>query len=311
MPIKVPVPDLGVSVVEAMVAEWKKNVGDDVVRDEEIGILETDKITTPITAFKEGKLVALFAKPGDTVPVGQTIAIIQKVGESLSQEDIDQLNPHGLQPTPEPTPELIQTNIGTQRKSSTPQSLKTSPAVRRYANENDINLGDVQGTGSNGRIQMADVLAFKKPIKSTGLNLKPDNTESRSPVSSSMAVMAKHMVHSVSTSPHFLIVDELDMTETLAVYKNLKPKMKENGIRLTLMSFFVRAAAQALKDFPRMNVSLEKDTLVTKNYRNIGMAASVGESLIVPVIKNADLLNIENLATEINNILFFINYFYP
>ena len=104
MPIKVPVPDLGVSVVEAKVAEWKKNVGDDVVRDEEIGILETDKITTPITAFKEGKLVALFAKPGDTVPVGQTIAIIQKVGESLSQEDIDQLNPHGLQPTPEPTP---------------------------------------------------------------------------------------------------------------------------------------------------------------------------------------------------------------
>ena len=149
---------------------------------------------------------------------------------------------------------------------------------------------------------MADVLAFKKPIKSTGLNLEPDNTESRSPISSSMAVMAKHMVHSMSTSPHFLIVDEVDMTETLAIYKNLKSKMKESGIRLTLMSFFVRVAAQALKDFPRMNVSLEKDTLITKNYRNIGMAASVGESLIVPVIKNADLLNIENLATEITRL---------
>tara|TARA_Y100000814_G_C12248282_1_gene374077 strand:- start:175 stop:846 length:672 start_codon:yes stop_codon:yes gene_type:complete len=117
-----------------------------------------------------------------------------------------------------------------------------------------------------------------------------------------MAVMAKHMVHSMSTSPHFLIVDEVDMTETLAIYKNLKSKMKESGIRLTLMSFFVRVAAQALKDFPRMNVSLEKDTLITKNYRNIGMAASVGESLIVPVIKNADLLNIENLATEITRL---------
>jgi len=110
------------------------------------------------------------------------------------------------------------------------------------------------------------------------------------------------MVHSVSTSPHFLIVDEADMSETLAVYRKTKEQLKEKNVRLTLMSFFVRAAAQALKDFPRMNVSLDGEELVSKNYRNIGMAASVGESLIVPVIKNADFFNLENLALEINRL---------
>ena len=149
MPIKVPVPDLGVSVVEAKVSEWKKNIGDSVKRDEEIGILETDKITTPITAFKDGTLVAIFAQPGDIVPVGQTIAVIQKEGESLSESDIKKLNPK-KSPAPEPTSPT----------SSGP--VKTSPAVRRYCRENDIDPTTITGSGPAGRIQMKDVLSFKK-----------------------------------------------------------------------------------------------------------------------------------------------------
>ncbi len=149
---------------------------------------------------------------------------------------------------------------------------------------------------------MKDVLSFKKPKISEKNTSEPTNTETRNPMSGAMSAMAKHMVHSVSTSPHFLIVDEADMSETLAVYRKTKEQLKEKNVRLTLMSFFVRAAAQALKDFPRMNVSLDGEELVSKNYRNIGMAASVGESLIVPVIKNADFFNLENLALEINRL---------
>ena len=289
MPIKVPVPDLGVSVIEAKVSEWKKNIGDAVKRDEEIGILETDKITTPITAFKDGILVAVFAQPGDIVPVGQTIAVIQKEGESLSKGDIEKLNPK-KSPAPEPT------------RSSNSRLVKTSPAVRKYCRENDIDPATITGSGPEGRIQMKDVLSFKKPKISEKNTSEPTNTETRNPMNGAMAAMAKHMVHSVSTSPHFLIVDEADMSETLAVYRKAKEQLKEKNVRVTLMSFFVRAAVQALKDFPRMNVSLDGEELVTKNYRNIGMAASVGESLIVPVIKNADFFNLENLALEINRL---------
>ncbi len=180
--------------------------------------------------------------------------------------------------------------------------MKTSPAVRRYCQENEIDPKTVVGSGPQGRLQMKDVLSFKKPKTPKTNNSEPTNTETRTSMKGSMAVMAKHMVHSVSTSPHFLIVDEADMSETLAVYKKTKEQLKEKGVRLTLMSFFVRAATQALKDFPRMNVSIDGEELVTKNYRNIGMAASVGESLIVPVIKNADFFNLENLALEINRL---------
>ena len=301
MPIKVPVPDLGVSVIEAKVSEWKKNIGDAVKRDEEIGILETDKITTPITAFKDGILVAVFAQPGDVVPVGQTIAVIQKEGESLSKGDIEKLNPK-KSPAPEPTPEPQPTPAPEPTRSSNSSPVKTSPAIRKYCRENDIDPATITGSGPGGRIQMKDVLSFKKPKISEKNTSEPTNTETRNPMNGAMAAMAKHMVHSVSTSPHFLIVDEADMSETLAVYRKAKEQLKEKNVRVTLMSFFVRAAVQALKDFPRMNVSLDGEELVTKNYRNIGMAASVGESLIVPVIKNADFFNLENLALEINRL---------
>ncbi|MBC8515461.1 2-oxo acid dehydrogenase subunit E2 [bacterium] len=308
MPIQILVPELGESVVEATVGKWKKGVGDTVTRDEPIGELETDKITQELTAFKAGEIAALFAIEGDVVKVGSTIGVISLKGERLTQkeaqvwagkeeEDPPKEEGEGKKEKARPTTKKRE------RKGRDPSAptkggrVLSSPAARKRATEMGVEIRLIRGSGSKGRVMLSDV---EKSVGG-GETERPNETY-REKMTNPVKAMAKHMVSSVATSPHFHIVDEADISGTLAIYNRLKKKNEKEGIRLTLMPFFVRAAAKALQEFPRLNASVEGDEIVFHGGRDIGMAASVGGDLIVPVVKDADHYDLLGLSQEINRL---------
>lgn len=332
MPVRVLVPELGESVVEATVGAWTKGVGDEVARDEPIGELETDKITQEVTAFRAGTLAAILVQQGETVPIGTTIAVIAKPDEDLSEDEArawaaaggEEARPQApaapveAQSPPEPAEEAPE------RPAPAPAApaprptgpMRTSPAVRRAARERGVDLSTVAGSGPDGRIRMADLDGAgahaaptapapaapaptpmaPQPLPQTG----EGEPVERIPMSRSTRTMAEHMVRSVHTSPHFAIVDEADAGETLAVYRRQKEAMAEAGVRLTLQAFWVRAVARALLEFPRMNASVDGDDVLIRRYVHVGMAASVGDDLIVPVVRHADRRDLAGVATEIS-----------
>lgn len=333
-PVRVMVPELGESVVEATVGAWSKAAGDEVARDEPIGELETDKITQEVTAFRAGTLAAILVAQGETVPIGTTIAVIAKEGESLTEDEARAWaaagKPEAAAPAPPPAPPREAPEAPEASEAPAPEPVvspppapapataptpaaaaggrvRTSPAVRQAARERGIDLATVAPSGPGGRVVMADLDAAAAappaaaPTPAAAPLPPPGEGEvvERVAMSRSTSVMSRHMVASKQTSPHFTIVDEVDMGETLAVHKRLRAAYGESGVRLTLQAFFVRAAVAALREHPRVNASLEGEEILLRRYYHIGMAASVGEDLVVPVVRHADRLDLQGLAARI------------
>jgi 2-oxoglutarate dehydrogenase E2 component (dihydrolipoamide succinyltransferase) len=317
-------PQLGESVVEGKISRWLKQVGEPVKLYEPILEVETDKVTTEVTAAGEGVLLKLYANEGDVVKAGTLIAFI-----GASDEAIDE---------PAHVTELMPTASKVEPRGNG-SSARISPVVARIAAEHNVDVALIQGTGEGGRVTKKDILAyveqqagapaekleaweqpglgelfrpteelFGKAAPASAAPIVPAATPTARPgevlpLNNMRKAIADHMVLSKRTSPHVTTVFEVDLSKVVAHRQANKSAFERDGAKLTFTPYFALATIAALKQYPLVNSSWSDGGIVLHRTVNLGVAVSLGaDGLIVPVIKNADLLNLLGLARTVNDL---------
>src|SRR4051794_19297621 len=293
-------PQMGVSVAEGTIVAWRKAVGDHIEADEAIVEISTDKVETEIPSPASGQVVEILVEPGETVDVGTVLARIgvPGVGSGVWEPEAPA----------EPTP-----TSGNGHAKPRNGSPPISPVVRRMADEHDIDLSQISGSGRLGRVTKRDVLAYlhdrdegvEAPVKEATLHTESPYVEEAVPhtpdptphtQTQELSLMRKqigeHMVRSLHTAAHCTTIVEADMSAVEAA----------RG-RLSYLPFVARATIAALREHPMLNATLEGDQLTMHEEVNLGIAVSLGENgLIVPVVRNAHELSHEGLATKIKDL---------
>ena len=325
-------PKMGESVAEATITNWLKQVGDKIDADEAILEIATDKVDSEVPSEVSGVLVEqLFAKD-DLVQVGQTIAIIETEGLPTPQGEVQR----GVELNISESVKQIESSIEKSIDMSSPTPLEAeglsdkffSPLVKNIAKEEGISLTELEnisGSGKEGRVTKEDILNFVKnkasqDVVNVPVAIQQPVTSSKpsiqvTPVSINggdeiiemdrmRKLIAGYMVASVQTSAHVQSFIEVDVTNIVKWREKVKTAFeKREGEKLTYTPIFMEAVAKTLKDFPMMNISVEGDYIIKKKNINLGMAASLPNgNLIVPVIKNADQLNLVGMAKAVNDL---------
>jgi 2-oxoglutarate dehydrogenase E2 component (dihydrolipoamide succinyltransferase) len=297
LPIKVP--PLGESIVEATVSRWLKKEGDAVAAGDTLVDLETDKITVEVPALKPGILAKRSKAEGEIVHVDDVLgeldetAVPAAVGAAAGTP-ANAPPARASSPPPPPPPSQV-------------ESTRSSPAARRIADERGIDIAAVAGTGRGGVVSKPDVLSAptqqKRPAvaqQPRGNGATPGERETREKMSTRRKRIAENLLQSQHATAHLTTFNEIDMSAINALREKHKEKVeKEHGVKLTFMPFFVRAACQALKQFPMINAQIDGDTIVYKHYVNMGIAVASDQGLVVPNIKDADQKGIIDLSREI------------
>ncbi len=320
-------PKMGESVAEATITNWLKNVGDRIEADETVLEIATDKVDSEVPSEVEGTLVEILFQVDDVVQVGQTIAIIETEGGDAAPSAAKQEAPAVA--VIEKAVETAQTTVATAADFSASEKF-FSPLVKNIAKEEGISLSQLEainGTGKDGRVTKNDILAFvankdtntpvvAKPQAAPAKVAAPVATATKAvPVSVNggdeivemdrmRKLISGYMVQSLSTSAHVQSFIEVDVTNIVNWRNKVKNTFeKREGEKLTFTPIFMEAVAKALKDFPGMNISVEGDYIIKKKNINLGMAAALPNgNLIVPVIKNADQLNLVGMAKAVNDL---------
>ena len=329
MAVEIHVPELGESVADATVGRWLKKEGEEVSAGDALVELETDKINFEVEAEEDGVLESIASPEGDTVNVGDVIGTIGAGGSGGSSEETEEeasaeedSSEQAEQPEEESTEEAEpaeETSNGHRE-----EGFRASPAVRKLADEYDLNLSDVSGSGSGGRITRDDVerlirdqgntkTAPEKPSQpeSNGKSEQPApaaengraGLEERVRVSRRRQTIATRLVESQQTAAMLTTFNEVDMTAVMELRKRRKEAFQERtGARLGFMSFFAKAAIGALKAFPKVNAELQENELVLKKYYDIGVAVSTDEGLVVPVVRDADRKSFAGIESGISDL---------
>jgi 2-oxoglutarate dehydrogenase complex dihydrolipoamide succinyltransferase (E2) component len=305
---------MGESVPEGTIGKWHKKVGDKVQRDDVLVEIQTDKVTVEVPSAFSGTLARITVPEGQIVKVGQEMAVLLKEGESMTD-----LSPAVEAAKPAPMHRGAETKAESDADDG---RVRTSPAIRRLAREQGIDLNLVKPTGPHGRIRKEDLEVFMQKVPPQPMRATPagattpspsqptrpipvatfsrDEKVERRPVEGVRKIIAEHMVRSKHTSPHVMTLDEVDMTELVRFRNKHKDAiMKQYGVKLTYMPFFIKAATSALKHYPTVNASMTDQEIIIKKFYHIGVAVAREEGLIVPVIKHADGKSIIQLAAEI------------
>jgi len=333
-------PQLGESVTEGTIEKWLVKPGDTVKKYDPLAEVVTDKVNAEIPSSFEGIITELLAEEGQTLPVGAIVCSIEIAGDSE------------LPPPPPAKKSAVSTailNAGVQRKQEAQQvttvvaappkpvrqdKVRYSPAVLRLAQEHDIVLDQVTGTGEGGRITRKDLLTLieagtvpttqlETPAADTSVqqsapaatnviqnDLKPaapvqplQAGDIEIPVTKVRRAIANNMVRSVREVPHAWMMMEVDVTDLVTYRDSIKTEFKQKeGFNITYFAFFVKAVAQALKEFPMMNSMWAEDKIIQKHDINISIAVATDDALFVPVIKHADEKSIKGIAREINEL---------
>ncbi len=293
----VKLPKLGESIVSATVVQWFKKEGDHVALDEPLLEVSTDKVNSEIPSPMAGTLKKILASLDEEVQVGDSLAIVER-GTSAS--------------TPEPQVKSApQVEVASVADEGNKDFL--SPGVLRIAAEKGISieaLKKIQGTGSGGRITKQDVENFAQKKAPCPLQKAPSTqpqtatTEvERLKLTGMRKAIAENMVKSFYEAPHATLINEVDVTNVLKVIQDKKEEiMSRHGVKVTVTSFVVQAIAKALVEYPLLNSSLEQDTIVVKKYINVGIAVSIDQGLIVPVVKNTQSLSLIEIARSIQEL---------
>jgi len=322
-------PKMGESVAEATITNWLKQVGDKIEADEAVLEIATDKVDSEVPSEVSGILVEQLFGKDDLVQVGQTIAIIEtednSVPEAIKQEVVAPVEVEAIEKSIEVAKETATTptNFSSSEKFF-------SPLVKNIAKEEGISVAELEnisGSGKDGRVTKEDILNY---IKNRG-SVTPSAVESPKPVVQQQTIsdkpqiaapisvnggdeiikmdrmrklIAGYMVASVQTSAHVQSFIEVDVTNIVKWREKVKTAFeKREGEKLTYTPIFMEAVAKALKDFPMMNISVDGDNIIKRKNINLGMAASLPNgNLIVPVIKNADQLNLVGMAKAVNDL---------
>jgi 2-oxoglutarate dehydrogenase complex dihydrolipoamide succinyltransferase (E2) component len=321
--VRVEMPQMGVSVAEGTIVEWRKRPGDWVEADEPICDITTDKIDVEVPSPSSGRVENILVEPGETVSVGTALAEINpgaRPGEAHPEED-------ATRATSKPA-----STVASPGDNGEPdRSGFFSPVVRRIADKHGIDLSRVTGTGIGGRIRKRDVLAYidsaassasrpgaarqvpaSAPQPEPALHMespyRPEepagkaevfSAERREPMSPMRQQIARHMVDSRRTSAHCTTIVEADMSAVAARRAELKPDFERRGVPLTYLAFVARATVTELQAHPILNASIEGEEIVYHDDVNLGIAVALDDGLIVPVIRQAQRLSLEGTAATI------------
>ena len=316
-------PKMGESVAEATVTNWLKKVGDTIEMDEAVLEIATDKVDSEVPSEVSGTLVEILFNTDDVVQVGQTLAIIEtEVGAVLSTPEVKVEAPVAVAEVAKTVEVAIEASAPADFSGS---DKFFSPLVKNIAKEEGISLAELEsisGSGKDGRVNKEDLLNYIKnrgsqtSVQPTPVaqNTKPV-TSNPQPVSVNggdeivemdrmRKLISGYMVASVQTSAHVQSFIEVDVTNIVKWRDRVKNTFeKREGEKLTFTPIFMEAVAKALKDFPGMNISVDGDFIIKRKNINLGMAAALPNgNLIVPVIKNADQLNLVGMAKAVNDL---------
>ena len=300
MAVELKVPAVGESISEVFISAWLKQEGDAVEKDEPVVEIETDKATLEIPAAEAGTLTKILKQEGDSAEVGEIIAHIE--AGAVSKE---------AAPAKE-APEKAQPEAKAQ--ATTTDDERIMPAAQRLMDEKGVAAADVTATGPGGRILKEDVQAYldnasKAPEKASALQAKqpaPAATGEREeevvPMSPLRRRIAERLVEAQQTAALLTTFNEIDMSAVMALRSEYKESFeKQHGVRLGFMSFFVKAAVDALKMVPQINAEIRDNNIVYKNYYDIGVAVSSKKGLVVPVIRNAERLSFAEVESTIGD----------
>src|SRR3954468_5124316 len=319
LPIKVP--PLGESIVEATVSRWQKKEGDAVAAGDTLVELETDKITVEVPALKPGVLAKQAKKEGDVVHVDDVLGELDESAVPAASGAAQASAPAAKPPAQNAPSTTVPTQTSTPAASSPPSQseTKSSPAARRIADERGIDIAAVSGTGRGGVVSKPDVLSVPSggarpasPRPSTtapispprgGNGAAPGERETREKMSTRRKRIAENLLQSQHATAHLTTFNEVDMSVVNALREKFKEKVeKEHGVKLTFMPFFVRAAVQALRQFPNINAMVDGDSIVYRHYVNMGIAVASDAGLVVPNVKDADRKGIIEVSRDISEI---------
>ena len=323
-------PKMGESVAEATITNWLKNVGDVIEMDEPVLEIATDKVDSEVPSEVNGVLKEILFHVDDVVNVGETLAIIETDSEYDNDEEIPESYSNEVNENDSQVEEITEKLFESVNTNSSESSQDTSsarfysPLVKNIAKTEGISsqeLETIQGTGSEGRVTKNDILNYLDQKSSTpSKNLSP-----KEPIKSIVAhdsveafkgedeiiemtrmgkLVSQHMLSSIQTSAHVQSFIEADVTKIWNWRKQVKEDFfKREGENLTFTPIFMEAVAKALRDYPMMNISVSGDKIIKKKNINIGMAAALPDgNLIVPVIKNADQLNLVGMTKTVNDL---------
>ncbi len=301
------VPTLGESVAEATVAQWLKKEGESVKADEPIVELETDKVTLEVNAPADGVIVKIEVGEGDNVEVG---AILGELEEGAVANDSEA--PTKKEGSKKDVAIKVTTPIKSKQTAKTivpSDNPKTSPAVRKMINDNNLDASSIPASGKDGRITKEDVKNYLAsgaskdktsiaPAAQSAVDIR--SREERVKMSKLRQVIARRLKEAQNTAAMLTTFNEVDMGPVMALRSEYKDIFeKKHGVKLGFMSFFIKATIQALKEFPAINAEIQGDEIVYKNYYNIGVAVSTPQGLVVPVIRDCDQKSMAEIEATI------------
>jgi len=290
-------PDIGEGIIECEVIEWKVKEGDIIEEDQIVADVSTDKAIVEIPSMYPGRIVKLYYAAGEIAKVHSPLYAIEIEDDQASEAEIEQ-------ETPELRLELVKQQPITQEIKDNTKVL-TTPAVRKLARQNDLDLSKIAGSGKQGRVLKEDVLRYLDellaPIVPPLVTLGIDRRE---PIVGVRKIMARHMTESVSTIPHFSFVDEIDVTELIKLKASLKASYGSDDLKITLMPLLMKTLSLSLLAFPIINSRVDNDfseiTYLTSH--NIGMAVDGKTGLLVPNVKDVQQRSIVEIAREIGRL---------
>jgi pyruvate dehydrogenase E2 component (dihydrolipoamide acetyltransferase) len=317
MPTDVVMPQMGESIFEGTITKWLKQPGETVEKDEPLFEISTDKVDAEIPSPAAGVLTEIKAQEGTTVQINTVVAVISdSAGEAAApvtanEPSIKAEAPDGVETAPEPEARL---EPGPAQDAS---SIRSSPLVRKIAKEHGVNLKQVAGTGSAGRITKDDILhhlSQPSQSKTSAAPQVPPQAQSATPqvspligtvqpLSKMRAIIAQRMKESVDTAPHAHMVYKIDMTRIARLRERVRAAFEQRyGVKLTYMPFIAAAAVQALRKFPIVNSSLIGGQIHYHANIHLGIAVALEWGLIVPVVREAEKRNFVELAKTINDL---------
>ncbi|WP_088006281.1 2-oxoglutarate dehydrogenase complex dihydrolipoyllysine-residue succinyltransferase [Indiicoccus explosivorum] len=315
---EIKVPELAESITEGTIAQWLKQPGDTVEKGEFIVELETDKVNVEVISEEAGVVQELLAAEGDTVEVGQVIAVVgegsgQKAAPAPKQEEPKQEEPNAKAQQTEDSP--VAETTGEQPSVSDPSSpedrIIASPAARKLAREKGIDLSAVQTADPLGRVRVQDVEAHgsqpapqaKQEAPKSAAQPQQDDRIVREKMSRRRQTIANRLLEVRQNTAMLTTFNEIDMTNMMALRSRKKDEFVEkNDVKLGFMSFFTKAVTAALKKYPNVNAEIDGNDLLLKKFYDIGIAVSTEEGLVVPIVRDTDRKNFAEIEREIGEL---------
>ena len=321
-------PKMGESVAEATITSWLKEVGDTIELDEAVVEIATDKVDSEVPSEVEGTLVEVLFQKDDVVQVGQTIAVIETEGGSVENSTPEvKTEAAPAVAEVEKTVEIAKEAVAQPITKTSESGKFFSPLVRNIAHTENVSMAELEaisGTGKDGRVTKKDILTYienrgNAPQQVAAPVIKTEVAKPSAPKATPISVsggdevmemsrmgklIAKHMVDSVQTSAHVQSFIEIDVTNIVKWRNKVKDAFfKREGEKLTFTPILMQAVASTIKKFPLINIAVDGDNIIKKKNINLGMAAALPDgNLIVPVIKNADQLNLVGMTKSVNDL---------